>query len=179
MHKGVRLPITCPVCNADKEHLLHLFFDCRFAENCWQSVDLKYDMREAYSVSDCLLHESAIAKYEDIVSICLVLWGIWFWRNKKVWQNQWMNHAIPMEITFKVYKEWKTARKSSVDTRAMSVNGASNLKRWQPLVSGELKLNVDASFFPGHESFSVGMVLRDQEGAFVGGNVLRYSGQQL
>ena len=93
MHKGVRLPITCPVCNADKEHLLHLFFDCRFAENCWQSVDLKYDMREAYSVSDCLLHESAIAKYEDIVSICLVLWGIWFWRNKKVWQNQWMNQG--------------------------------------------------------------------------------------
>lgn len=44
--KGIRLPITCPMCNADVEHLLHLFFDCHFAVQCWNYVGLVYDMRQ-------------------------------------------------------------------------------------------------------------------------------------
>lgn len=30
--KGIRLPITCPMCSVDIEHLLHVFFDCQFAK---------------------------------------------------------------------------------------------------------------------------------------------------
>lgn len=30
--KGINVPSTCPMCNADIEHLLHIFFDCHFAE---------------------------------------------------------------------------------------------------------------------------------------------------
>lgn len=33
-HKGVSLPILCPMCNGDVEHLLHVFFDCQFASQC-------------------------------------------------------------------------------------------------------------------------------------------------
>lgn len=29
--KGIHLPITCPMCNADVAHVLHIFFDCQSA----------------------------------------------------------------------------------------------------------------------------------------------------
>lgn len=32
--KGVTLPIVCPMCETDVEHLLHVFFDCNFAFAC-------------------------------------------------------------------------------------------------------------------------------------------------
>lgn len=86
-----------------------------------------------------------------------------------------MENLVLEELAKSMYEpchEWKSTRKSSVVTRAMSVNGANNSKRWQPPEPGELKLNVDASFYPGHESFSVGMVLRDQEGTFLEGKCI-------
>ncbi|XP_074336668.1 uncharacterized protein LOC141673834 [Apium graveolens] len=170
--KGVNVPDTCPMCNNNVEQLLHLFFLCQFADTCWQSVDLRYDMGEVHSVTDWLLRKLASAKHEEIVAICLVLWGIWNWRNKRVWQNQFINPSIAMESTFRMYKDWKSARKSGGTERTMSNTGVSILKKWQPPDPRELKLNVDASFFPDQRSFSVGMVLRDQEGSFVAGKCI-------
>lgn len=40
--KGVRLPITSPVCLLDIEHMMHLFVDCSFAGDCWSQVGLHY-----------------------------------------------------------------------------------------------------------------------------------------
>lgn len=64
------------------------------------------------------------------------------------------------------------AHKSSVYKRIVTSSGASNLKKWQPPRPGALKLNVDASFFPGQASFSIGTVLRNQEGVFVAGKCM-------
>ena len=43
--KGVLNPITCPMCEGDIEHLLHVFFDCTFAQQCWSTAGLNLDMR--------------------------------------------------------------------------------------------------------------------------------------
>ena len=34
MSKGISVPIICPMCNSDVEHLLYVFFDCHFAAYC-------------------------------------------------------------------------------------------------------------------------------------------------
>lgn len=34
--RSVVVPIVCAQCVGKIEHLLHLFFDCRFAQECWQ-----------------------------------------------------------------------------------------------------------------------------------------------
>lgn len=44
-----------------------------------------------------------------------------------------------------------------------NVGEVSEAIRWKPPEVGSIKLNVDASFFPGANSFSVGMVIRDHE----------------
>lgn len=81
--KGVVLPILCPMCSTDIEHLLRVFFDCSFAKSCWQSVGLSYNMMQVTSAPDWLLNKLDMAKQEEIPNICTVLWGTWIWRNKK------------------------------------------------------------------------------------------------
>lgn len=44
--------------------------------------------------------------------------------------------------------------------------------KWKPLDPGAYKLNADASFTAGKDSFSIRMVLRDHVGAFIAGKVM-------
>lgn len=74
-NKGVSIPIMCSLCNVDIEHLLHLFFDCQYASSCWQSVGLVYDMREVTSALDWLLKKLELANHDEIIKICVTLWG--------------------------------------------------------------------------------------------------------
>ena len=84
--KGVDIPILCPMCNIEVEHLLHIFFDCKFASECWKVMNLSYDMRNADSASNWLLHKLATTTDEEASVIATVLWGIWYARNLNVWE---------------------------------------------------------------------------------------------
>ena len=46
-------------------------------------------------------------------------------------------------------------------------------KKWTPPEEGELKLNVDASMFPGTNIFSIGMLIRYHQGSFLRERTLR------
>lgn len=104
-NKGVSVLIICPVCHMDVEHLLHLFFDCPFANNCWSTVNMNYDMKEVESAPQWVLNKLETAKHEDVINICVVLWGIWFWRNKRVWNDQVVNPVITMEKSFNILRD--------------------------------------------------------------------------
>lgn len=72
-YKGVsRTPITCPMRQADAadvEHLLHLFFDCRFAKQCWQQhMGFSYNMSTVESASCWLLERLSSESYETVRS---------------------------------------------------------------------------------------------------------------
>lgn len=55
--RGVRLPIICPMCLADVEHMTHLFCGCSFAVDCWNHVNLMYDWSEVEYAHDWLLEK--------------------------------------------------------------------------------------------------------------------------
>lgn len=101
------------MCNVDIEHLLHVFFDCRFAAACWQHVGLVYDMRTVEYALDWLLQNLSEGSIEAITKLCTVLWGIWFWRNKKVWEGKEVTAAIAMDSSFKTVAEWKEVRRKN------------------------------------------------------------------
>lgn len=169
--KGVTLPITCPMCLNDIEHLLHVFFECNFARQCWDHVNLSYDMRPVEFAPDWLLSKINDASSEEVVKVCTVLWGIWYWRNKRVWEDKSVTPAFAMDGSFKSLSEWQRARRMELGAKK---KGQVNKEcRWSPPEDGVLKLNVDASVCSGAETFSVGMVLRDHLGSFLAGKNLR------
>lgn len=72
-HKGVPVPIGCVKCEGDIEHLLHLFFDCGFAQECWQQVGLNFDMREVESAPEWVLSKLSNETEDNLVNISVVL----------------------------------------------------------------------------------------------------------
>lgn len=89
------------MCEQDVEHLLHVFFDCPFARHCWQYVGREYDMSTVEYVPDWLIQQINNASGEDISMISRVLWGIWLFRNKKVWEQKVINSVTTMDWSSK------------------------------------------------------------------------------
>lgn len=102
--------------------------------------------------------------------ICIVFWGIWYWRSKKVWEGKVINPVLAMESSFTNLHEWKRA-KHSTDKRHTS-HKEKKATKWCKPNAGATKVNVDASVFPGADTFSIGMVIRDCTGVFLEGKTL-------
>lgn len=71
--RGVDLPIICPMCDSDVEHLLHVFFDCPFASSCWQYVGVSLDMDEVEYAPDWLLQLLSTTGQDHLIQVARVL----------------------------------------------------------------------------------------------------------
>lgn len=170
----MQLPIVCPMCDSDVEHLLHVFFDCPFAASCWQYVGLSLDMSMVEFAPDWLLQKLNGTGHDELLLIARVLWGIWFFRNKKVWENKVVNSRIAMDWSAKYFSDWKLAKESRTAVPATSTtNCHASPHRWKPPATGAFKLNTDATFKVGEGSFSIGLLLRDHQGKLIIGKVQR------
>ncbi|XP_074362004.1 uncharacterized protein LOC141702214 [Apium graveolens] len=113
-------------------------------------------------------------------NVAMILWGIWFARNRKIWEGKIINPSTVVEISMKQKHDWQEAMKSKqLKTAALSmkpVEKDNNIK-WKPPREGWHNLNVDASLFTGELSYSVGTVLRNECGQFVQGKNMRFQGQ--
>lgn len=74
--KGIRISITCHMCVNDIEHMIHLFYDCSFVNDCWNHVGLSYDWSTVESAPEWLIHTLNNSPTYEIVKVCVVLWGI-------------------------------------------------------------------------------------------------------
>lgn len=101
------MPVTigCPMCVGEVEHLRYLFFECSFAKDCWQPVGLDYDMSEVEYVSTWMLNALSNGSTDELVKISTILWGIWFSRNKRIFENKNMSPVIAKSWSFKQVDE--------------------------------------------------------------------------
>lgn len=79
------------------EHLHHLFFECRFAKDCWGHTGIAQDMWNIENASDWLLGMLSEENEDKLVRISLVLWGVWFARNKLIFEGRSITPATTMK----------------------------------------------------------------------------------
>ncbi|XP_074352388.1 uncharacterized protein LOC141691557 [Apium graveolens] len=73
--------------------------------------------------------------------------------------------------------EWKRANNKPESAERVSDSRPTNESRWQHPVPGNLKLNVDASVIAGQNSYTLGMVIRNHQGEYISGKVMRCAGR--
>lgn len=175
--KGIGVPIGCAMCVGEVEHLLHLFYDCRYAQECWNIMELQYNMWEVESAPMWLLDKLSTEVEDKLVKIAAVLWGVWFARNKKIFEGRSIHPAGAMSWSMQQIEEWKAAnrKKDKVQVEGTTASAQQEL-RWNRPREGTFKLNVDASVKQNQDHFAVGMVLRNHEGRFVAGKAARFRG---
>lgn len=108
------------MCLTDIEHMAHLFFDCEFAQGCWNHVGVSYDWSTVEYAHEWLLSKVDSAPMEEITRICVILWGVWYWRNKKVWDARTVTPAFAMDSSFGIQSEWLEAQKNKVGSNDQS-----------------------------------------------------------
>lgn len=127
-------------------------------------------MTGVIDVAGWLLDKIVELPSDEVGKLITVLWGVWFWRNNKVWNNKLVAASVAMAESCRSIDNWREARKKlQVQKPSRAVNIDS---RWTPPEAGALKVNVDVSIREGAESFGIGMVLRDHEGVFMAGKTL-------
>lgn len=156
---------------------MHLFFDCDFATQCLQIAGLSFDMSAVEYASDWLLDKLSTETHENLVTIATVLWSIWYARNKLTWENLKLSPSVVAEQGRKQVAEWTEVWKKKQMTNAKKGRVHEQLEtRWTPPSTGSIKINVDASVFAWRNSYSIGMVARDQTEAFLKGKTMRFEG---
>lgn len=166
--KGVVVPITCPMCESDTEHLSHIFFDCKFAVECWQIAGLSFDMQNVEWVHDWLLDKISNEDEETVIKIAEILYCIWFVRNKKVWEGLVIPASVAMEISVRQVKDWQAAMERKMQSTSAQHTEVKTTS-WSPPSQGCSKLNVDAFLANGGTGFTIGMLIRNDQGQFVRG----------
>lgn len=87
-----------------------------------------------------------------------------------MWENRGVSTETAMDGSFNSLREWRNARAvKSGNKNTVMKTLCSNIRCWQKPPEGTLKCNVDASFYPGTATFSIGMAIRDCRGEFVEG----------
>lgn len=70
--------------------------------------------------------------------------------------------------------DWQQTQRNLKCRSSSSVENASKeIIKWKPPQEGHLKINMDASLSRESDSFSLGMVIRDDKGVFLEGKVIR------
>lgn len=156
---------------------LHVFFDCTFATHCWQVAGLCFDMSLVEDASSWVVDRLCSEKEENLLTIVIVLLGIWSFRNNKVWEGKTVSAEAVLEWSSKCTIEWQMARAKGTSTGIEAVTMTRvNDHKWQAPSKGNFKVNVDASVGIDSSSFSVGMILRDYKGVFMRGKTMRFGG---
>ncbi|WOH01628.1 hypothetical protein DCAR_0521012 [Daucus carota subsp. sativus] len=174
--RGVPAPIVCSMCTGEVEHLRHLFFECGFAKECWQQKGFDSNVWDIESSHEWLLHTLANGPDEILVKMVSVLWGVWFARNKRIFENRFMSPATVMAWSAKQILEWQIANKKVSFSPHLSNRQQGDGRKWQVPEQGCLKINVDASVVDGQNSFGIGMVLRNHQGHYITGKKMRFAG---
>lgn len=175
--KGVRVSMSCELCTGDIEHLLHLFVDCKFAKECWQYTGMTHDISTVENAQEWFLQVFSTEKDEYLINLATVMWGIWWTRNKKVWEGKVISPSMAMDWSRKQVSEWREAnKKKNKCLYNVQEKGEQHVKNWKAPEEGTIKLNVNASVFNNADFFLIGMVIRDSRGSFLHGKTLKFPG---
>lgn len=129
-----------------------------------------YDFSGVEVLSSWVLDKLRTETEESIVKLVKVLWGIWFARNKRIWEEKIIAPQVIMEVSSRMVTEWQFAQEKAQCGMQTGVNKRSRAQvKWEPPDSEWHKINVDAAIHEGDSFFKVGMIMRDENGTFEAG----------
>jgi hypothetical protein len=89
--KGVSCPTMCASCNSNHENMKHIFFECPFAIQVWNSSGMWFDVQHATMQTDSaveaifyLLRNLSVQLNKRFTALC---WSLWKHRNLKIWED--------------------------------------------------------------------------------------------
>jgi hypothetical protein len=160
----------CPRCDSQVETIKHALLDCEWSQQVWFSSTL--NINQTHNQFETVLEWfNYLAKHTDNIQleqITATTYGIWYARNRKVFQNQ---DLPPIEVSQKAISQLQEYQKSNLPKRTIPQASATGLNRnnisWSSSRRSNRRINVDAHLSSDGHWYS-GLLLRRLDGSVVG-----------
>jgi ribonuclease HI len=135
---NISQPFQCVLCSEDVETVDHLFIHCSFAQQCWNfvmqklnlSMPLPYTLWDLFQSWPILFSKSFFACIWKC-SPALVIWAIWWERNKRIFRNVTNSIDLVLKGLEKSISEVVNAHvKNKISNYSFTQWDNSILKRW-------------------------------------------------
>ncbi|KAL5578545.1 hypothetical protein UlMin_020244 [Ulmus minor] len=95
--------------------------------------------------------------------LCVLLWRIWFRRNKWIHEKIWLDDSSCLAWAQQHLEDFKTAsNKQTIPHIPIAAHP------WKPPEMGIVKINTDAAWCKHTKKFGLGVVIRDHSGSILG-----------
>ncbi|KAL5554900.1 hypothetical protein UlMin_037136 [Ulmus minor] len=116
-----------------------------------------WDLKEfLLSANDCL-------SLENLEFLCILLWRIWFWQNKLIHEQIWLD-----DDSCYSYAKQHLADFLETNYRKEDASKKGVATPWKAPPVGVVKVNSDAVWFSKQKKFGLGLVIRDCTGKVLG-----------
>lgn len=163
---------SCPICHSSDETLLHLFRDCPRAANIWRAFPMPSSISSSFSLDwtswiNAQLHCHSVVTdgFKWCNLFVFVCWYIWKWRNKQVFDSNFVMPTCFANIVWKYAIDWRKAQNKSNSAPLYNFSMLS----WQKPSAGSFKLNIDGTRVSLSGKIGAGGVIRDHCGTWIGG----------
>ncbi|XP_021825770.1 uncharacterized protein LOC110766714 [Prunus avium] len=166
----------CPICGDESESVEHMLLLCHWVEPIWfgSYLNLWIDKISITTFDKWLLSFSSSLNGnsgdKDIMtSIGYICWYIWKMRCKTAIESHPPSPMVVICESHAACRSYLNAQASKNATCRTPVPVAQTPQFWSPPANGIVKINVDASWKPGHHKAGIGVILHDSSGVFAAG----------
>lgn len=172
--KGISIDTRCPWCHSAEETDVHALFLCEFAKTVWYAVGLSQIVQtiQTETAFRGMVKVFEMCSRNQCIQFAMFSWSLWNRRNRWLWDKI-NGSAYGVKATAcNLIRDWKEAQAKVVHRNLQNQQGD---RTWRKPDEGWVKVNMDAAVF-GDGSISVGSVIRDANGCFIGARCRRLEG---
>ncbi|KAL5556780.1 hypothetical protein UlMin_039016 [Ulmus minor] len=115
------------------------------------------------SMKELLLSAFDCLRGDKMELLCVLLWRIWFHRNKWTHEKIWLDDNSCLAWAKQHLEDYKIASNQQIRPRIMIA-----AQPWKPPEMGMVKINTDAAWCRCMKKFGLGVVIRDHSGSILG-----------
>ncbi|KAL5566188.1 hypothetical protein UlMin_029352 [Ulmus minor] len=162
---GVPTQIRCPICNETDDTTLHALWGCKILEPLKVLCDsfIRFKLPSQCDLKEFLLIANDRLSLENMEFLCVLLWRIWFRRNKWIHEQMWLDDESCFSWARQHLADFQDA---NFQKEVLPKQGAS--KPWQAPIFGWVKVNSDAAWCSKQKKFGMGAIIRDFTGKVLG-----------
>jgi hypothetical protein len=164
---------NCPCCGLEEESLIHALWTCPAAPDVWGSKTSPFQKCCVSGVTFKEIFEDGLQRFskENLELLIGVARGIWFRRNKFVFEGTFTHPDEVYTVAVRFIREYKESKQLDQSVLMQPVKGSSNSSdtiTWSPPSNGFIKLNWDAAINKIKGWIGLSIIARDNLGNCLG-----------
>ncbi|KAL5543298.1 hypothetical protein UlMin_011008 [Ulmus minor] len=162
---GVPTQKRCLICNEADDTTLHALWGCKALDSLKVLCDsfIHFKLPPQCDLKEFLLSANDDLSVENLEFLCILLWRIWFRRNKWVHERTWLDDDSCYSWARLHHADFLEANCRKGDPSKKVVASP-----WQAPIVGFVKVNTDAAWCGNQKKFGLGSVIRDHTGKVLG-----------